>query len=244
MHKTTIIYQFGLFCHQLTTISPSILNHFWWELYHVVGSKIMGLQCHVSQTTIPIALGRAYICPTLMGACQVQDLLPDLDIIGEIVIHVITMWGMSNQFFNLAGPCSGCCWIGDDGHRVTDNVGKGNLRCLSQASVQQLINGFKGMSPILIIDLRRFHIFMAFLPSLVSSDRSDSCQSDVSGNGCTRHMFSVTKEVTHQLEVHFCVSRNEKPRVLNPFRVQIHIQIHAERVHKSNCDGRPSGHRP
>ena len=35
MHKTTILCQFGLFCHQLTTISPSILNHFWWELYHV-----------------------------------------------------------------------------------------------------------------------------------------------------------------------------------------------------------------
>ena len=33
MHKTTILCQFGLFCHQLTTISPSILNHFWWEFY-------------------------------------------------------------------------------------------------------------------------------------------------------------------------------------------------------------------
>ena len=33
MHKTTILCQFGLFCHQLTTISPSILIHFWWELY-------------------------------------------------------------------------------------------------------------------------------------------------------------------------------------------------------------------
>ena len=36
MHKTTILCQFGLFCHQLTTISPPILNHFWWELYHQV----------------------------------------------------------------------------------------------------------------------------------------------------------------------------------------------------------------
>ena len=36
MHKTTILCQFGLFCHQLTTISPSILNHFWWELYQVL----------------------------------------------------------------------------------------------------------------------------------------------------------------------------------------------------------------
>ena len=34
MHKTTILCQFGLFCHQLTSISPSILNHFRWELYH------------------------------------------------------------------------------------------------------------------------------------------------------------------------------------------------------------------
>ena len=33
MHKTTILCQFGLFCHQLTTISPSILSHFLWELY-------------------------------------------------------------------------------------------------------------------------------------------------------------------------------------------------------------------
>ena len=31
----TILCQFGLSCHQLTTISPSILNHFWWELYQV-----------------------------------------------------------------------------------------------------------------------------------------------------------------------------------------------------------------
>ena len=36
-HKTTILCQFGVFCHQLTTISPSILNHFWWELYHCGG---------------------------------------------------------------------------------------------------------------------------------------------------------------------------------------------------------------
>ena len=27
------------FCHQLTIISPSILNHFWWELYHQVGER-------------------------------------------------------------------------------------------------------------------------------------------------------------------------------------------------------------
>ena len=35
MYKTTILCQFGLFCHQLTTISPSILIHFWWELYQL-----------------------------------------------------------------------------------------------------------------------------------------------------------------------------------------------------------------
>ena len=34
-HKTTILCQFGLFCQQLTTISPSTLNHFWWELYQI-----------------------------------------------------------------------------------------------------------------------------------------------------------------------------------------------------------------
>ena len=42
MHKTTILSQFGLFRHQLTTISPSILNHFWWELYQI-NSLIVGL---------------------------------------------------------------------------------------------------------------------------------------------------------------------------------------------------------
>ena len=49
MHKTTILCQFGLFCHHLTTISPSILNHFWWELYQV--HCILG-QCHIPSTTI------------------------------------------------------------------------------------------------------------------------------------------------------------------------------------------------
>ena len=38
-HKTTILCQFGLFCHQLTTISPSIFIHFWWELYHAYLKK-------------------------------------------------------------------------------------------------------------------------------------------------------------------------------------------------------------
>ena len=28
--------QFGLFRHNFTTVSPPILNHFWWELYHSV----------------------------------------------------------------------------------------------------------------------------------------------------------------------------------------------------------------
>ena len=27
--------QFGLFRHNFTTVSPPILNHFWWELYHL-----------------------------------------------------------------------------------------------------------------------------------------------------------------------------------------------------------------
>ena len=38
-HKTTIHCQFGLFCHHLTTISPSILNHFWRELYQNASRK-------------------------------------------------------------------------------------------------------------------------------------------------------------------------------------------------------------
>ena len=29
--------QFGLFRHNFTTVSPPILNHFWWELYHAEG---------------------------------------------------------------------------------------------------------------------------------------------------------------------------------------------------------------
>ena len=44
-HKTTILCQFGLFCHQLTTISPSILNHFWWELYQWKYSSFLPLLC-------------------------------------------------------------------------------------------------------------------------------------------------------------------------------------------------------
>ena len=43
-HKTTILCQFGLFCHQLTTISPPILNHFWWELYHDDNTSLAGVQ--------------------------------------------------------------------------------------------------------------------------------------------------------------------------------------------------------
>ena len=32
--------QFGLFRHNFTTVSPPILNHFWWELYHLRCVKI------------------------------------------------------------------------------------------------------------------------------------------------------------------------------------------------------------
>ena len=52
MHKTTILCQFGLSCHQLTTISPSILNHFWWELYHKCTHSLMETQCNHSQYPI------------------------------------------------------------------------------------------------------------------------------------------------------------------------------------------------
>ena len=32
--QDNILCQFGLFRHKFTTVSPPILNHFWWELYH------------------------------------------------------------------------------------------------------------------------------------------------------------------------------------------------------------------
>ena len=59
--KTTILCQFGLFCHQLTTISPSILNHFWWELYHYTQRSIHTLSIldDSSSTLAP--------CPTSMS---------------------------------------------------------------------------------------------------------------------------------------------------------------------------------
>ena len=51
-HKTTLLCQFGLFCHQLTTISPSILNHFWWELYHDCSNN-QDIWMVLSSITIP-----------------------------------------------------------------------------------------------------------------------------------------------------------------------------------------------
>ena len=47
-HKTTILCQFGLFYHQLTTISPSILIHFWWELYQINKSHLFDSQANQS----------------------------------------------------------------------------------------------------------------------------------------------------------------------------------------------------
>ena len=56
MHKTTILCQFGLFHHKLTTISPSILNHFWWELYQPTSptsvSLTVGKVLHASFSVI------------------------------------------------------------------------------------------------------------------------------------------------------------------------------------------------
>ena len=52
-HKTTILCQFGLFCHPLTTISPSILNYISWELYH---DDTMVLT-KTTITTLPAILG-------------------------------------------------------------------------------------------------------------------------------------------------------------------------------------------
>ena len=48
-HKTTILYQFGLSCHQLTTISPSILNHFWWELYHCPSPQLLNFMSSIKR---------------------------------------------------------------------------------------------------------------------------------------------------------------------------------------------------
>ena len=33
--QDNILCQFGLFRHKFTTVSPPILNHFWWELYQL-----------------------------------------------------------------------------------------------------------------------------------------------------------------------------------------------------------------
>ena len=58
------------FCHQLTTISPSILNHFWWELYQInkshrstpkLTSQIKALfnenfWCHHQKSSISLSL--------------------------------------------------------------------------------------------------------------------------------------------------------------------------------------------
>ena len=38
-HKTTILCQFGLLSPAYQPISPSILNHFWWELYQMYHSS-------------------------------------------------------------------------------------------------------------------------------------------------------------------------------------------------------------
>ena len=48
MHKTTILCQFGIFCHQLTTISPSILNHFSCELYQIKKVSLFDSQANQS----------------------------------------------------------------------------------------------------------------------------------------------------------------------------------------------------
>ena len=69
MHKTTILCLFGLLRHKLTTISPSILNHFWWELYQInkshhltpkLTSRIKALfnknfRCHHQKSSISLS---------------------------------------------------------------------------------------------------------------------------------------------------------------------------------------------
>ena len=63
-HKTTILCQYGLFCHQLTTISPSILIHFWWELYHLDPS--LHIQWDLPLPLINL-LSDLLLTPTLTG---------------------------------------------------------------------------------------------------------------------------------------------------------------------------------
>ena len=61
MHKTTILCQFGLFCHQLTTISPSILNHFSWELYHVVFVEVKLCEIWIQTLSFRLASTKALL---------------------------------------------------------------------------------------------------------------------------------------------------------------------------------------
>ena len=52
-HKTTILCQFGLLSPAYLTISPSILNHFWWELYHLAtGKSLTGCLHFVNKTPV------------------------------------------------------------------------------------------------------------------------------------------------------------------------------------------------
>ena len=73
MHKTTILCQFGLFCHQLPTISPPILNHFWWELYQTMttfqltSQQLMSQQCKLPSNQCPNNIQRKNTKSPLKG---------------------------------------------------------------------------------------------------------------------------------------------------------------------------------
>ena len=47
--------QFGLFCHNFTTVSPPILNHFWWELYQPLINQVIQQEDVCSEPPEPLS---------------------------------------------------------------------------------------------------------------------------------------------------------------------------------------------
>ena len=98
MHKTTILCQFGLLSPAYQQISPSILNHFWWELYQInkshrltpkLNSQIKALfnenfWCHHQKSSITLSLTMK---PNLIPFDQIKAPLhlPEQQIVSEQV---------------------------------------------------------------------------------------------------------------------------------------------------------------
>ena len=116
MHKTTILCQFGLFCHQLTTISPPILNHFWWELYHfnpkpiypelddseqLTGEPIHPYLSLVGQLQRPVTLGCLVIHAQVMALPMLRSTPRQLQgIYGYVKKPIISNWIQSNHYLS------------------------------------------------------------------------------------------------------------------------------------------------